>query len=50
LAYAWDLGIASNNVVEDYALMQGIQLAIEFNIQSLIVVGDSSLTIGKMVS
>jgi hypothetical protein len=32
LTYAWGLSIASNNVVESYALMQGLKLAIEANI------------------
>jgi ribonuclease HI len=50
LTYAWGLGIASNNLVETYALMQGIQLEIEANICSLIIIGDSKLVIGKMVS
>jgi ribonuclease HI len=50
LTFAWGLGIASNNLAEAYALMQGLRLAIEANIQSLIVVGDSKLIIGKMVT
>jgi ribonuclease HI len=48
--YAWGLGIASNNLMEAYALMQGLKLAIEANIHSLIIIGDSKLVIGKMVS
>jgi len=50
LTYAWGLGIASNNVAKTYALMKGIELAIEANIRSLIVIGDSRLAVGKMVS
>jgi hypothetical protein len=33
-----------------YTLMQGLRLAIKTNIQYLIMVGDSKLVIGKMVS
>jgi ribonuclease HI len=50
LSFAWGLGIASNNIEKAYALMQGLRLAIEANIQSLIVVGDSKIVINKMVS
>lgn len=49
LTYAWGLGIASNNLAEAYALMQGLKLAIEANIRSLIVKGNSKLVIIKMV-
>ena len=50
LSFALGLGIASNNIEEVYALMQGLWLAIEYNIQLLIVVGDLKIVIGKMVS
>jgi ribonuclease HI len=49
-SFAWGLGISSNNTAEVYALLQGLRLAIESSIQSLIVVGDLKTIIGKMVS
>jgi len=50
LTYDSGLNIASNNVAEAYALMQGLKLVIDANIQSLIIVGDSRLVIGEIVS
>jgi hypothetical protein len=50
LTYAWGLCIGSNKVARAYALMQGLKVAIEANIRSLIVTWDSRPIIGKMVS
>lgn len=50
LSFEWGLGISSNNTTEAYALLQGLRSVKESKIQSLIVVGDSKLIIGKMIS
>jgi ribonuclease HI len=43
--YSWNLGVATNNQVELYALLQGLFIARSKNIKSLLVVGDSKNTI-----
>ena len=42
----WNLGIATNNQAEDYALYQGLHLAKRKNIHSISVIGDSKIIIG----
>jgi ribonuclease HI len=49
IIYAWSLDIATNNQVEEYALIQGVLLAKEREIQDLIIIGDSSHTIKSLV-
>jgi ribonuclease HI len=44
-----DLGISTNNQAEAYALLQGLLLAKESSIKSLIIIGDSSIIIKSMV-
>jgi hypothetical protein len=48
--YVWGLGIASNNTIEAYTLLQGLRLVIQSSIQSLILVDYLKIVIGKMVS
>ena len=48
--YAWGLGIMSNNMAEALALWQGLKIAHEQKIHSLVVFGDSKLIIQFMVS
>jgi ribonuclease HI len=48
--YAWSLGISFNNQVEAYALLQGLNLAKNHHIPSLIVVEDSKVVIKHMVT
>ena len=48
--YAWGLGIMSNNMAEALALWQGLKIAHEQNLHSLVVFGDSKLIIQFMVS
>ena len=43
--YSWNLGVATNNQAESYALLQGLFIARLQNIKSLLVVGDSKNTI-----
>jgi ribonuclease HI len=47
--FAWGLGISSNNQAEACALLQGMGIAINSCIQSLILVGDSKAIISQMV-
>jgi len=49
LLFDWGLSYASNNIIEAYALLQGLRLSIECNIQSLIAVDDLNIAINKMV-
>jgi ribonuclease HI len=44
--FHWNLGIATNNQAEAYALYQGLLLAKILNIHSLSVIGDSKIIIG----
>lgn len=46
--YAYGLEISSNNQAEAYALLQGFCLAMDAQVQSLTVVGDSSIIIQLM--
>jgi ribonuclease HI len=46
LSYHWNLGIATNNQDEAYALYQGLHLAKSRNIHSISVIGDSKIIIG----
>jgi hypothetical protein len=46
LSFHWNLGIATNNQAEAYALYQGLHLAKSRNIHSLSVIGDSKIIIG----
>jgi len=46
LSFHWNLGIATNNQAEAYALYQGLHLAKRRNIHSLSVIGDSKIIIG----
>ena len=48
--YAWGLGIMSNNMAEALALWQGLKLAHERNLNSLVVFGDSKLILQSMIS
>jgi hypothetical protein len=47
--FAWGLGTSTNNQDEAYALFQGLLLANDSNIESMIIVGDSSVIIKSMV-
>jgi hypothetical protein len=47
--YYWNLGMETNNKVEAYALLQGIQLEKKRKIQNLNVVGDSKTLIRIMI-
>lgn len=49
-SFAWGLGKATNNQAKSYALYQGILLAKEAKMKSLIAKGDSSISINLMVS
>jgi len=49
MKYAIGLGIDTNNRAEALALWQGLKLAIQHNIQDLIVIGDSRIIIQAMV-
>jgi hypothetical protein len=45
ILFSWGLGNASNNLENAYALLCGLSLAKEANINSLIVFGDSMVII-----
>ena len=45
LSYVWGLGILSNNHAEVYAFLQGSHMTLEYQIHSLIMVGDLSIII-----
>jgi len=47
--YVWGLGQATNDQVEDYALLWGICIASEKKIVSLKVIGDSTVIIKSMI-
>ena len=49
LNYAWNLGIDTNNMVEDLALWQGLSQAIRLDIQDLTVVGDSRIILHHLI-
>jgi ribonuclease HI len=49
LNYCWNLGKDTNNKVEAYALLKGLQLANQRQIHSLNVVGDSKTIIRMMI-
>jgi ribonuclease HI len=48
-SYHWNLGTETNNKVEAYALLKGVQLAQTKGIQKLVVLGDSNTIIRLMV-
>jgi ribonuclease HI len=48
LSFHWNLGIATNNQAEAYALYQGLHLAQSLNIHSISVIGDSKIIIGHV--
>jgi ribonuclease HI len=45
--YSWGLGAASNNIVEAYALLQGLSITKEWNITKLVVFGDSMMVVKR---
>jgi ribonuclease HI len=45
LSYFWNIGHATNNQFEAYALLQGLQLAKARGIHSIIIVGNPKSTI-----
>jgi ribonuclease HI len=45
IQFAWGLGLASNNLVEAYALWNGLRLAYEEGVRPMIILGDSMLVI-----
>jgi ribonuclease HI len=47
-AYAWGLGIATNNQIEAYALLQGLSIIISLGIRELVVLGDSRIVIKSL--
>jgi hypothetical protein len=49
LDFSWNLGIASNNVVEAYVVYQGLLLMQEDQINQISIVGDSKNTIRYFV-
>jgi ribonuclease HI len=49
LNFYWNLGMETNNKVEAYALLKGIQLVNRRQIQTLNVVGDSKTIIRMMI-
>jgi len=47
--YSWGLGSASNDIVEAYALFQGLKLAIEKKINKLTVFRDSMIVANVVI-
>ena len=47
--YHWNLGMETNNKVEAYALLKGVQLAQTKGIRELVVLGDSNTIIRLIV-
>lgn len=47
--FAWSPGISTNNQAEAYTFLQGLKLAINVRIQSVILVGDSKNVIRHVV-
>jgi ribonuclease HI len=47
--YAWGLGNVSNNIVEFYALWEGIRFTKAMGIQKLTIFGDSMLVIRAII-
>jgi hypothetical protein len=45
--YTWDLGILSNNIVQDYALYEGLSIAKERNIAKLALFEDSMIFVSN---
>jgi ribonuclease HI len=49
LSYAWGLGTETNNRAEALALWQGLNQAINNNIQELVIIGDSRIVIKALI-
>ena len=49
ISYTWSLGYTTNNQVEEYTLLKGIQLAKEIQTQHIIIIGESLNTIQNMI-
>jgi ribonuclease HI len=49
LSFAWGLGIETNNRAEALALWQGLNQAINHNVQDLVIIGDSRLIIQALI-
>jgi ribonuclease HI len=49
LSYHWNLGTETNNKVEAYALLKGVQLSQTKEIRELVVLGDSKTIIRMMI-
>jgi ribonuclease HI len=49
LNYYWNLGKENNNKAEAYALLKGLQLAIQRHIQNLNIIGYSKTIIRMMI-
>jgi ribonuclease HI len=47
--YHWSIGITTNNQVEAYALLKGLQIERENNIETMTIVGDSKNTIHHLI-
>jgi ribonuclease HI len=47
--YAWGLGTATNNIVEAYALYEGLKLAKVCNISHIKVFGDSMMIVRVVI-
>jgi hypothetical protein len=43
-SYAWILGLTSNNQVEAYVFLQGVNLSSSIRIQNMIIISDSKIT------
>jgi ribonuclease HI len=49
IKYAWNMGQATNNQAEEYAIFMGVQLAKGLQLQQLIILGDSNNTIWRLI-
>jgi ribonuclease HI len=50
IRYAWGLSTMSNNEVEVYALLKGINLALSTGVRRIVICGDSMLVIRALVT
>ena len=49
-SYAWGLGNVSNNIVRDYSLWKGVQIATKERITKIVIFGDSMIVIREVIN
>jgi ribonuclease HI len=48
-SFAWGLGNISNNIVEAYALWEGVHIARDRNIANIVILGDSMMVVRAVI-